>query len=63
MKRRRVVFHDDAKQDLTQLTEWIADRAGVAVALGYAERLQRYCSGFEVFSERGTPRNDLRPGL
>ena len=60
---RRVVFHDDAKRDLGNLSDWVAERASVRTARGYAARIRRYCERFDVFSERGTRRDDLRPGI
>jgi toxin ParE1/3/4 len=45
------------------VTDWIAERAGAETALAYAERLEAYCMGFEFAGERGTRRDDLRPGL
>jgi toxin ParE1/3/4 len=59
----QVLFSASAQADLDQLFEWIADRAGLATALAYTERIRRYCSGFEQFPERGTKRDELRVGL
>lgn len=63
MKRRIVVFAPEARDDLLDLGDWIAERAGVDVALKYIERLEYYCSGFELAGERGQRRDDIRPGL
>jgi toxin ParE1/3/4 len=46
-----------------QLYDWIAERAGDDVALGYVRRLESYCQGFETASQRGRRRDDIRPGL
>ncbi|HEY2136001.1 MAG TPA: type II toxin-antitoxin system RelE/ParE family toxin [Xanthobacteraceae bacterium] len=59
----RVVFATSARADLDSLFEWIADRAGLATALAYTGRIERYCSGFTPFPKRGAGRDDLRPGL
>lgn len=32
-------------------------------AIGYIDRIEAYCAGFEASPERGTRRDDLRPGL
>ena len=46
-----------------QLYDWIAERSGDDVALGYVGRLESYCNGFETSSQRGRRREDIRPGL
>jgi toxin ParE1/3/4 len=58
---RRVVFHDDAEEDLAGIVEWIAERVSLATARGYADRIRAYCERFDVFPERGTKRDDLSP--
>lgn len=63
MKARRVEFSDDARTDLIALYDWIADAASPDIALAYAERLERYCLDFDLASERGHLREDVRPGL
>jgi len=63
LKRRTVSFTPEARRDLLAIGDWIAERAGVDVALDYIERLESYCNGLEYAGERGRPRNDLRPGL
>jgi toxin ParE1/3/4 len=63
LKRRRVGFATSAKADLLKLHDWIAGRAGTAVAAAYLERLEVYCLGLEFAAERGHRRDDIRPGL
>ena len=63
MKRRAVTFTPQARNDLLSIGDWIAERAGVDVALSYTARLEAYCGGFEFAGERGRQRDDLRPGL
>ncbi len=63
MKRRIVEFSEDANNDLTALYDWIAKAVSPIVALSYLERLETYCNGFDLASERGHTRDDLRPGL
>lgn len=63
MKRRIVTFSPEARDDLIQLGDWIAERAGVHVALAYIEQLEIHCMGFELSGERGQRRDDIRPGL
>jgi toxin ParE1/3/4 len=63
LKRRTVVFAPEARHDLLELGDWIAERAGAGTALNYIARLEAYCLGFEVSAERGRRRDDIRPGL
>jgi toxin ParE1/3/4 len=63
LKRRPVVFSPEARRDLFQLFDWIAERAGEDIAAGYIERLEAYCLKFEVAPHRGRRRSDIRPGL
>jgi toxin ParE1/3/4 len=58
-----VVFAPEARDDLLQLYDYIAARSGPARARAYTERILSYCLGFGTFPERGTRRDDLRPGL
>ena len=43
--------------------EWIASKASLQVAISYIERLETYCLGFDIASERGHRRDDVSPGL
>ena len=63
MKRRTVVFAPEARHDLLELGDWIAERAGAETALNYIARLEAYCLGFEVSAERGQRRDDVQSGL
>jgi toxin ParE1/3/4 len=58
-----VVFAETAKADLDDIFAWIADRAGLEVALAYTRRIERFCREMTPFPQRGTSRNDIRPGL
>jgi toxin ParE1/3/4 len=59
----RVVFSPEAAADLFNLYDYIAKRSGPARAIGYIQRIESHCSGFRFSAERGTKRDDLRPGL
>lgn len=63
MRRRNVVFAPEARRDLLELGDWIAERAGADTALTYIARLEAYCMGLEFAGERGHRRDDVRPGL
>jgi toxin ParE1/3/4 len=60
---RRVVFGRRALEDLRDIGAWIESHSGAAVAEQYLNRLRSYCQRFDVFPERGTRRDDLRPGV
>ena len=59
----RVVFAESARADLDDIFAWIADHAGLEVALAYTSRIEHFCRKMTPFPQRGTARNDLRPGL
>jgi toxin ParE1/3/4 len=63
LKPRSVIFAPEARDDLLALYDWIAGAASPKVALSYIERLEAFCLGFSHVSERGTRRDDIRPGL
>jgi toxin ParE1/3/4 len=63
LKRRIVTFTPQARNDLFNIGDWIAERAGSEVAFTYIARLEAYCQGFEFAGERGQRRDDLGPGL
>lgn len=58
-----VQFSPEAQSDLLDLYDHIAEQAGEARALAYLERVERHCMRLAIFPERGTLRDDLRPGL
>jgi toxin ParE1/3/4 len=60
---REVIFSPEAEADLFELYDYIADRSGPMRAIGYVGRIEKYCLGFAHAGERGTKRDDLRPGL
>ena len=60
---RSIEFAPEAQADLERLQDWISERAGDAVASDYIERIEKYCLGFDIASERGHSRDDIRPGL
>lgn len=63
MKERRVLFSPEAEADLKAIYDLIADAAAPSLAIGYLERLETYCAGMALASERGHRRDDVRQGL
>jgi toxin ParE1/3/4 len=61
--RFSVSFRPQAKADLFGFYDYIAAEAGHAVASGYIDRIEAACMTFATFPERGTRRDDIRPGL
>ena len=60
---REVVFAPEALGDLRTLYDDIALDAGTGRAQSYTDRIIAHCLGLVTFPERGTRRDDLRPGL
>lgn len=58
-----VVFAPEAQLDLLDLYDMVAEDGGGERALAYVERVQAVCLRLAVFPERGTRRDDVRPGL
>jgi toxin ParE1/3/4 len=58
-----VVFAPEALADLRWLYDVIADDGGPTRAQNYTDRIIALCLGLVTFPERGTRRDDLRPGL
>ena len=46
-----------------ELYDYIEENASAAVALRYTTAVVEYCEGLTTFPFRGTPRDDIRPGL
>lgn len=63
MIRRAVVFSPEARAELLELYDWVANAASPEISMAYVERIEQFLSGFEVGPERGTRRDDIRPGL
>ena len=63
MNERHVEFAPEAFEDLMQIYEWVAKAASPETAIQYIHRIETYCRGMGVASERGHKRDDIRPGL
>jgi len=59
----RVVFAPEATDQLTALYRYISDASSPATAYRYTNGIVEHCEGLVVFPHRGTPRDDIRPGL
>src|SRR5260370_39595511 len=63
MRKYEVSFRPLAEDDLLRLYDYIAEASGRAVAAGYIDRIEATCRALETVPERGTRRDDIRPGL
>ena len=59
----RIVFSPEADAQLVGIYRYIAREASPDVAERFTGDIVDYCEAFETFPERGTQRDDLRPGL
>lgn len=59
----KVSFRPQAEDDLFELYRYIAEDSGLAIAVGYIDRIEAACLGLENFPLRGQARDDIRPGL
>lgn len=60
---RSVVFTPEAQDDLLGLYDYTADHSSPTRALRYIERIEKTCMSLHTLPERGTRRDDLRPGM
>lgn len=63
MKHHEVVWHPKARADLIGLYDWIAGQADTDTAFAYTSKIEEHTTRLSQFPERGTPREDLAPGL
>jgi toxin ParE1/3/4 len=60
--RRRVIFRPSAEADLQSIYDHI-ERHSPENASRFVGRIEAFCMSLADFPERGTKRNDLRPGI
>lgn len=61
--RYAVAFAPVAQADLKAIFDYVRSQSGEGRARETVARLYAYCASFDQFPERGTRRDDLRPGL
>jgi toxin ParE1/3/4 len=59
----QIVFSSEAQNDLFDLYDYIAAHSSPERALTYIERIEEVCLGLETLPERGTRKDEVRPGL
>jgi plasmid stabilization system protein ParE len=63
MTSYQVIFSPESQEQIANLYRYIEAAGSPQTALDYTEALVGFCEGMAVFPERGTPRDDIRPGL
>ena len=63
MTRYRVVFREEALQQLEELYDFIVEAGSPSNAVSFTESILSFCEGLADFPYRGLAREDLRPGL
>ena len=63
MNRYTIAWRPNARDDLVDLYDWIAERADGATAFEYTAKIEQFVTGLSEFPERGTPRDDLVIGM
>jgi toxin ParE1/3/4 len=58
-----VIFNPEARNDLFNLYQFIAERGFPDRAANYIHRLEEFCRTLRTFPQRGTSLDHLRPGL
>lgn len=59
----RVTYAPEAEAQLVALYRYIAREASSDIAKRYTDAIVERCEKLDSFPRRGTPRDDIRPGL
>jgi toxin ParE1/3/4 len=59
----RIVFTPEARDELNRLYTYIAMAADTDIASRFVDGIIDHIATLKEFPKRGTPRDDLRPGL
>lgn len=59
----QVVFSPEAQNDLFDLFDYITEQSSGERALAYLNRIEDVCLSLKTFPERGTRKDEVRPGL
>ncbi|PKP90634.1 MAG: plasmid stabilization protein [Alphaproteobacteria bacterium HGW-Alphaproteobacteria-16] len=63
MKRYRVEVGRQARDQLAAIEAYIVEHATLEIATRYVEAILEKIAGLDAYPFRGTPRDDLRPGV
>jgi plasmid stabilization system protein ParE len=59
----RVILSPEAEAHLESIYLYIAADASPEIGRRYTDAIVRKCAGLAIFPRRGTPRDDLGPGI
>lgn len=57
------MFRREAIENLEELHDYITEASSPNDATQYTDAIISYCEGLSVFPQRGSSRDDIRPGL
>lgn len=63
MTPRPIVWRPKARDQLLALYDWIAERADPDTAFAYTSAIEAHVARLATFPERGTPHDDIAPGI
>ena len=63
MKRYTVRFALEAEAQILSLRRHIAQASSAVIALQFTRSIVYQCEKLGIFPQRGTPRDDIRPGV
>lgn len=63
MRRYAVRFSPEAEEQILSLQRNIAQASSPAIALRFTGSIVDHCEKLEAFPQRGTPRDEIKPGL
>src|SRR5688572_23295389 len=58
-----VVYSPRARDHLNRIYDYVAEHAGPLIARRFTSQIEERCARLDRFPMRGTPRDDIRPGL
>ena len=61
--RRGIIFSPEAEAQLLDIYQYVGEAASPETAERFTTSIVDYCEALQLFPERGTLREDLRPGL
>lgn len=59
----KIAYRPRARIDLKEIYDWAAEGADPGTADAYVKRIQLACGKLADFPNRGSPRDELEPGL
>jgi toxin ParE1/3/4 len=63
VKTFRVVFSEEADRHLLSIWQYLAERGGPEAADRFVRLVTEKCAGLSTMPDRGSPRDDLKPGM